>query len=190
MSAKTNKITKKRGLSNPAALIAAGATPEVVKTTASGASQVNKDTKGGLSILVLFMVAAGLYTVWKITAPFRSAAAAVSGTIDGIFSVNEDQPIPIQGHPTITQLQAKSRAAMLHDAMRGAGTDWPKIVQSLSGLTVADFTFVANEFGVKTYAPNGSGWWGDKLNLLGWLQRELSSKEIEQINTIRPGILK
>ena len=185
---KSKKISK-RGLRNPAAIIAAGAAPDAIKTASTGAAQVNKDTKGGLSILLLIALAGTMYFIWKLTAPIRSGAGAVSDTIDGIFSKEEDKPIEVQGEPTLTVLQARSRSQMLHDAMRGPGTDWKKVVQALTGLTVADFTLVAHEFGIKTYAPNGSGWWGDKLNLVGWLQRELSSKEVQQLNQIIPGIL-
>lgn len=181
---------KKKGLRNPAAIIAAGAAPEAIKTTSTAASQINKDTKGGLSIMMLILLAAGIYTFWRVTAPFRSVSGGVSKTIEGIFNTKEDVPIKHSGTPTISQLQAQGRAQMLHDAMKGVGTNWNKVVTALSGLTVADFTLVAQEFGLKTYAPNGSGWWGDKLNLIGWLQRELSAKEINELNTIIPGVLK
>lgn len=189
MSTKKRNTKKKPGLRNPIAVAAATAGAETaVKAAPQAVSTVNKETKGGLSYLLLIGLAAGIYTVWKLTAPMRSASGAISNIFDGVGNINEDDPITVQGTPTISDLLAQSKAQMLHDAMRGPGTDWKKIISALTGLTLADFTLVSEKFGLKTYAPNGSGWWGDQLNLLGWLQRELSAKEINELKTIIPGL--
>lgn len=189
----------KKGLKNPAAIVAAPIIGDQFSKAGKAAGQradkINKDTKGGLSILLLLGVAVGIYTVWKLTAPIRAGAGAASDAIntikDGVlnnpFGTSEAPPPPETS--IITDAQAEFKAAQLHDAMIGPGTNWKKIKNALEGLTLDDYQLVAQKFGTKRYLIVGGEPFPAPLrNLNEWLQRELSSAEINELKNMIAGL--
>lgn len=79
-----------------------------------------------------------------------------------------------QDNITLTQMQLNTYASSLYAAMKGAGTNENKIYSVFRGLgTRSDVLQLIKTFGVK-----------DGMTLTEWMNDDLSSKEIDKINSI------
>ncbi len=80
---------------------------------------------------------------------------------------------------TITEVDAKTLADQLFEAMNGVGTDETAIEDILikSNATATELIAINKAFGVREYGTFGLPWFGsgEQLNLTQWLKRELSS---------------
>ena len=86
----------------------------------------------------------------------------------------------------ITDDKAKSIANALFEAMDGIGTDETEIYTILvvnNKLSSLDLVAVYEAFGNKEYGTFGTPWWGsgDKLDLIGWIKKEMSNTSKEYI---------
>ncbi len=200
---------------NPATVALASKAGSAISKSAPAAKEtaqrVNNDTKNSLSWLTAIAVAAGLYTVWTITAPFRSGAGAVSNVIDAagnivnsagqivgnifedIINVLDPTIPPVQGTPRITRATATSKAALLYEAMSGlppvTTSEFENVKKALRNMTIDDFSLIANEFGTPYYFdanPFGSG--NRPRNLYQWLSMSLSNSQLNTISQMVPGL--
>lgn len=112
---------------------------------------------------------------------------------DGVFGVirnflggkkSEDNPAFVPSPVgTMPKEQAKVIADRLFIAMDGVGTSEDEIDQCYYAINkypygIRDVSFA---FGSKKYGLTGSNsWFGSELNLLGWLTKELSKKDLEK----------
>lgn len=197
---KNKKTTKK--LSNPAAVIAAKkAVPEVKE----GAKQVNKDTKGALSWVIVggvtiasILVLKTISNASKVTDVVGSGADLASSALEEAKKQltdpnynSSDAPILTNGEEilTISDIEAKNRANMLLDAMDGFGTDFPMVKTALANITAADFVLIAEHFGTPRYDGAGEGMWpASKRNLSYWIVAELDNEELEEIRALVPNL--
>ncbi|CAA0245479.1 hypothetical protein ACE1MK_07355 [Tenacibaculum maritimum] len=92
----------------------------------------------------------------------------------------------------ISDLKASSIADILHVSMASMGTDFVRIKDVLSGLSVHDYAKVHNKFGVRGYIDSlGVGVdipLSLRLNLTQWFESELSRSELFQLRSMYPFI--
>lgn len=199
-----------KGLKNPAAIAAVPIVGSEIskagKAAGKRADKINKDTKGGLSILLLLGIAAGVYTVWKLTAPLRAGAGATAAGIDAIGDAIGSTPAPgtigdtnVNDKPkeaTISQIQAHSIAAGLLNEMSTFGKASTKeknnIYNLLKGKNAIDFQMISNAFGTPRRSPvtgeHAPPLMGFQMNLLEWLSIEIGAEGINHLRTITTGI--
>lgn len=189
-------------LGNPAVAVAAAkAAPEVKE----GAKKVNNDTKGALSWVIVGGVALGVFVVWKIANNAAkvanivgSGADVASSALDSITKAIKDPNYNAsdseivddsQTQITLNSAQAQNRANALFDAMRSAGTNFQRIKETLTGITVADYVLIAEKFGTPRYSGWGEGTiFFPKRNLSYWISAELDDNEISEIRQLLPGL--
>lgn len=195
-------MASNRKLGNPAAAVAAAKAAPAVK---EGAKEVNKDTKGALSWVLVGGVALGVFVVWKIANNAAkvanivgSGADVASSALDSISNAIKDPNYNAsdsvivddsQTQATLNSAQAQNRANALFDAMRTPGTNFQRIKEALTGITVADYVLVAEKFGTPRYSGWGEGTiFFPKRNLSYWISAELSDNEIKEIRQLLPGL--
>lgn len=85
-----------------------------------------------------------------------------------------------------TESDLSFKTDQLYQAMDSYGTDEDTIFSVLNSLkTLDDFNYILKDFGVKKYFLTGHGaFLGDDLNLIGWLQAELSTDDMVKVKTI------
>ena len=93
----------------------------------------------------------------------------------------------------LTDVQAQAIAERLYVAMKSVGTDEAMIRTALTNLSENDFVKVYKAFGKRQYSLT----WGNmgdpltssKHHLITWLQNELSSSDLKEIQKIVPNLL-
>lgn len=185
---------KAKKMGNPAAVAAAS---EAAKTIAPTVKQANKDTKGGLSWLLLAGGGIALFLVYKlasnagkVTNVIGNAADLASSGLNNLIDQINDPNLNASDLPiTINGLTAQNKANALLEAMDRFGTDFTRIKQTLTGITLADYVKIAEKFGTPRYDGAGEGIWpAPKRNLSYWLVAELDNDELKQIRKLVPGI--
>lgn len=188
---------KSRKLGNPAAAaVAATAASKAAGKAAPAVKQANKDTKGAVSWLLVGGGVLGLYLLYKVVSTFGkasdvvgSAAQAASTAFDNLTEGMQDIEDATNTPITIDNASAKSKAAILYEAMDGVGTDWDKIVGALTGVTKADFILISDAFGTPRYFGTGGAVWpASKRNLVYWLTAELNSEKMTILRNMIPGL--
>lgn len=86
--------------------------------------------------------------------------------------------------PSISSDDANTFANLLYSAMSGWGTDEDTILKVFEHIqNRADFVLLFNAFGQREYGTFGAplySWFpGDGMNLVGWLNHELSGNTLE-----------
>lgn len=195
-----SKTSKKLG--NPAAVAAVTKAAPAVK---EGAKEVNKDTKGALSWIIVGGVALGVFVIYKIANNAAkvsnivgSGADVASSTLDSIADAIKDPNYNASDSEIVddsqTQImlnsaQAQNRANALFEAMRTPGTNFLRIKEALTGITVADYVLIAEKFGTPRYSGWGEGTFlFPKRNLSYWISAELDDNEIKEIRQLLPGL--
>lgn len=195
-------------LGNPAAVaIAATTASKAAGKAAPAVKQANKDTKGAVSWLLVGGGVLGLYLLYKMVSTFGKAsdvvgdaAGAASTVINGANQISQaaindilsvlNPPIPeVTGKPSISPTVAANKAAALLEAMEGLGTNFTRIKNVFTGMTIDDFSLIANAFGLHYYidlSPFGSGI--RKRDLKQWLVLELDDDELAELNQLIPGL--
>lgn len=207
-------MSKSKGLGNPIAIAAASTgtemaikgAPNAVKAAGRVGRKVNEDTKGSMSWLLLIGMVAGVYTVWKITAPLRAGAGAIGSGIDAIGGAFSGTPAPgsidninVNDKPkgaTITNLQAHTIAAGLLSNMDSWGKSSSKERQNIYALLLnknaVDYQMISNAFGTPRRNPvtgeHAPPLLGFQMNLTEWLTAEIGSAGINFLRTITHGI--
>ncbi|CAA0190314.1 conserved hypothetical protein [Tenacibaculum maritimum] len=94
---------------------------------------------------------------------------------------------------TITDLQAKSIAEGLYEAMYTYGTDEDRIYELLRGISPPDFSKIYNAFGIRPYNEFFGSWeislFGLDFDLLQWLSSELNDSELRKLSSVTDGVL-
>jgi hypothetical protein len=76
-------------------------------------------------------------------------------------------------------------AQALFLAMDGIGTNKTNVMSVLNSMrTGDDMLMLIKQFGVKRYGIITSLWFGQDLNLIGWLNSEFKGSDLERIGTI------
>lgn len=109
-----------------------------------------------------------------------------------LFSNGVDFVSMDESSSKISSFEAKRIAEALYESMYTLGTDEDKIFNLLKGVTKEDYSKVYNEFGVRYYQEY-FGTWSDAivgvgLDLNGWLENELTPKELLHLSTITNGL--
>lgn len=162
-----------KGLNNP--LVVASAANKT-KNTAVGFYNRNKTTIWTVGGLV---VAYGVYKTFFAHDNVR-------------FSPRGDEALS-----TMTEIEAKSIADDLFDAMKNPGTNENIIYNRLSGLSYNDFAKVSRAFGLRWYDPilGAEGGWllkwaGHKqLGLFEWLNEELTYTDKLKLQELMPNVI-
>lgn len=132
--------------------------------------------KKPLIILALILVAVIAFYFWKKKTDSQKAI--------GDLSVDK-------ANLTITENQAIVIAENILGAMNKYGTNDKVIIDNLKTLRKDDLLLVMKKFGVRPY--NGVGlatrgyekkFFATDLNLIGWLQEELSGDSLDQVTAI------
>lgn len=93
---------------------------------------------------------------------------------------------------TFSDTTAKEKSEAIYLAMNGYGTDESAIYSILKGISLPNFNKIYNFFGKKYYDQqlgiNGNPVFDFKLDLLGWLNQELSESELEHLKKIAPNV--
>lgn len=184
---------RKRKLGNPAAAAAAAS---AAKKAGPAAKKINDDTKGALSWVLVGGAVVGVYFLYKLVSAggkvgdlVGSVADTASSIFDGVTN-NIENPEDATNTPlTISNATAKAKASILYESMASAGTDFPRIKGTLTGVTKADFVLISNEFGTPRYGGFGASTWpAPQRNLVYWLATELDNNELNQIRQMIPGL--
>ncbi|CAM1344242.1 putative Structural protein [Tenacibaculum amylolyticum] len=101
------------------------------------------------------------------------------------------QPLQDTG-AVISDYQARVIAEGLYSAMYKVGTDEDRIYSLLSGVNQGDFAKIYNAFGSRYYLEY-TGTWADsvlgvKIDLIGWLENELTESELKHLSNITKGV--
>ncbi len=198
----THKLGNPVAIANVASA-ASKAAPKVKKAT----KKVNADTKGALSWVIVagvaitgIVVLKALNNASKVTNIIGSGAEVASATLDEITKAIKDPNLNASDSTvgnageiplTITEAEAQNRANLLLEAMNWPGTNFQRIKQALTNITLADYVLIAEKFGTPRY--NGvtgteAYWPMPKRNLSYWLVAELDDNEVKEITTLLPGI--
>lgn len=109
------------------------------------------------------------------------------GSTEGIYKPQSESGA------TLTDLEAKSIAEGLYNAMGSFGTDEEKIYKLLKGISSANFSKVYNQFGQRLYWHELGVWTNDSvfsndhsIDLFGWLNSELTSDEMSYLRLLAP----
>lgn len=150
--------------------------------------------KGVVGVIVIGGIAAIGYTLYT---KIRDRARLQEAMKVGDFAEKELLELAKKGiKPTLTKTQLESDSLKLQEAMNGCGTTTSQIYQVFEGLkNKADVLALISVFSLRYYRPcavsspisyaiwlrNERAYGG---NLPVWLSYDLSSSEIEKINTI------
>jgi len=86
---------------------------------------------------------------------------------------------------TLPLIQYTQLATTLQIAMQGTGTNESAILRVMNQLsTNSDVLMLIQAFGMKTLSNNPLGFGGTNLNLIGWLNEELSESDIKDVNKL------
>jgi hypothetical protein len=97
-----------------------------------------------------------------------------------------DKTLVNKSNLSVAESDLLYKTDQLYEAMDQFGTDEDTIMSVFNSLkTLDDFNYILKAFGVKKYFLTGHGaFLGDDLNLIGWLQAELSDDYMTQVKTI------
>lgn len=203
-------MSTKKGLNNPIAVagaeLAIKGAPNAAKAAGRAGRKINEDTKGSMSWVLLIAMAAGVYTVWKITEPLRSGAGAIGSGLDAIGGAFSGTPAPgsidnisVNDRPkgaTITNLQAHTIAAGLLSNMdswgKASSKERQNIYDLLENKNAIDYQMISKEFGTPRRNPitgeHAPPLLGFQYNLTEWLAHEIEAAGINYLRTITHGI--
>ena len=144
----------------------------------------------GIGAVVVFGVYKLVSNTGKVTDVVGDAAGAASAGLNNLIDAINDPNLNASDLPvTIDGVTAQNKANALLDAMDGFGTDFQRIKQTLTGITLADYVKIAEKFGTPRYDGAGESMWpAPKRNLSYWLVAELDNSELQQIRSLVPGI--
>lgn len=198
------KAKKKKGLRNPAAIMAV---PSVIESGGKAATKINKDTKNSLSILAVVGAGLGLYLVYKLVRTAAKTTDAAGNVIDGIGDAVSTDPnhgggnvqnanSNIPAGATISGIQAETIASQLANIMGSLGRTNEKEKQQiyaiLKGKTPKDYQMISAAFGLVRRNPItgeiAPPLLGQKVNLTDWLTVEMGPDGIAHLRTITNGI--
>lgn len=191
----------KKGLSNPAAIIAAA--PTVVKSGGAAAKKVNKDTGNALS----WMTVAGLgivlffgYRVFNTIGKVANTGGIIIDEIGGAVTTNPDHGGGNVGNAnsdiphgaTITGVQAETLATQLIVIMgsfhKNNEKERNQVYDLLRGKTLVDYQMISAAFGLVRRNPItgevAPPLLGQKLNLTEWLTVEMGPEGMNELRNI------
>lgn len=170
-----------------------------VATAGKAAKSINADTNNALSWVAVAAGGALLIMLYRFTKLGGSIADAASATLDGFTENLNNSPDStntgigsgdnIQDYITISHTEAQNRAVMLLEAMDGAGTDFTRVKNALTGINFADYTLIADKFGTPRYFGTGQAPWpAPERNLSYWIVSEVDNDELAELRTLLPGV--
>lgn len=194
------------------------ATRSAGRSAKSATAQVNKDTKGALSWIILAGVVIGGYYVFRAVSGLSKVGSGITNAVSeatGIatnvlkgtqefFTVNPDtgggmlKDIADPNHKpqgaTINLLQAQTQARQLYDIFKGVGqlnnAEKQQVYAIMLNKTPVDLLMIDTAFGTpRRNSITGSGnLWGPKTNLIGWFNAELDPSGMNFLRSITHNI--
>lgn len=140
----------------------------------------NENTDALIKLGIVFTVGFGVYKIAKI---FEDPNAHHQDETNINIETDIDKAIKAGQTPAYTDSQYFQMADLLQAAMEGMGTDEDAIFAVMNKMySNLDVLLLLKAFGLRWYKE--FAWTGENYNLIQWLQNELSTGDIENINNI------